>query len=261
MVGLERLSLDIDAAGIARVVLDRPPANALDLVAITELGRVAEILAAEDRVRVVVVSSALDGFFCAGADLAMLATDWGTVGVVGRRLQEVYLAWERLPRPTVGVLDGHALGGGFEFALALDLRVMSRGRARLGLPESLRGLLPSGGGTQRLGRIVGRARALDLLLRGRLLDADEAFALGLVTEVAEPAELAATVDALVAELAALSPLALAAVKTCVLDGLDTDLAGGMAIEAATMDRLALTEDAQEGVRSFIEKRAPVFRGR
>ena len=146
-------------------------------------------------------------------------------------------------------------------ALTFDFRCMARTRGRIGLPESQRGLLPAGGGTQRLAKLLGRARALDLAMRGRLLDADEAASIGLVTTACDPDELNAETDGLATELAGLAPLTLAAIKRVVLGGEDLTLDEGLILESKAMVELTKTADALEGVRSFLERRPPRFEGR
>jgi enoyl-CoA hydratase/carnithine racemase len=171
-------------------------------------------------------------------------------------------AWEKLPFPTIASIWGHALGGGCELALACDFRLMSRGKARIGLPEVKRGLLAAGGGTQRALRVMGRAQALDFVMRGRLLDADEAVRIGLVTEAFDEVELDAATASLVEELLALPAMAVAAAKEVVLAGDDMSLADGLTFEAQTLVHLlANSEDAREGITSFLERRKPVFTGR
>ena len=169
-------------------------------------------------------------------------------------------AWVRIPSPTIAVIGGHALGGGCELALACDFRVMARGAATIGLPEVKLGLLPSGGGTTRLPRLIGRAAALDLLLRGLQIGADEAERIGLVTNAVEAEELDRCGRELAAELAALPPLAVRAIKRCVDLGLDGPLSTGLALEERANLALAETADAREGVAAFVERRSPQFVG-
>jgi enoyl-CoA hydratase/carnithine racemase len=226
-----------------------------------EIEAAAATLDADPATRVVVVRSAVPGIFMAGADLATVEAQWDRIDEMAARLRRAFSAWERLRCPTIAAIDGHALGGGCEWALTFDFRCMARGRGRIGLPESRRGLLAAGGGTQRLVRLLGRARALDLALRGRLLDADEAAAIGLVTTARDAAELPAVVDRLADELAGLAPLTLAAVKRVILDGADVALEEGLTLETEAMVGLTKTADALEGVRSFLERRPPRFEGR
>ncbi len=245
---------------ITDVVLDRPPVNALDERFIDELDAVAGHLADAGRTRVVVLSSAHDAFMV-GADLNMMDRGWDHVRSMIQSFQRAVNRWERIPSPTIALLGGHALGAGCELALACDWRIMADGKARIGLPEVLRGLISAGGGTQRMARTVGRARALDMCLRGRMIRASEAERIGLVSEACEPAELRERGDALAAELAALPPLTVSAIKRCILQGLDTDLESGLQIEETEMVAVGETDDAKEGVQSFLQKREPRFEGR
>jgi enoyl-CoA hydratase/carnithine racemase len=245
---------------ITDVVLDRHPGNALDETLIGELALVADHLSGPGRTRVVVLTSAQPEFMV-GADLNMMNEGWAKVQELIRTFQDAVTKWERIPSPTIAVLSGHALGAGCELALACDFRIMSAERARIGLPEVRRGLISAGGGTQRMARVVGRAVALDMCLRGRMLSGHQAAAVSLVHEACSAATLPIRSAALAEELAALPPLTAAAIKECILDGLDTDLAGGLEIEEAQMVEIGRTEDAREGVASFLEKREPKFTGR
>lgn len=207
-----------------------------------------------------VLSSANDAFMV-GADLNMMDRGWDHVRSMIQSFQQAVNRWEQIPSATIALLNGHALGAGCELALACDWRLMAVGKARIGLPEVLRGLIAAGGGTQRMARTVGRARALDMCMRGRMITADEAERIGLVSEACDAGDLRARGDALAAELAALPPLTVAAIKRCILGGLDTDLASGLQIEEEEMVAVGETHDAKEGVQSFLQKRQPRFEGR
>src|SRR6266852_8063449 len=256
----ERLRMTIDESGVAEVVLDRPPANAIDLLTLGELKQAAQVLSLDRSVRVVLLSSALETIFAGGFDLDFLGHAWGDMLHLIRTFHDVANTWVRIPSPTIAVIGGHAAGGGCELALACDFRVMARGRATIGLPEVKLGLLPSGGGTTRLPRLIGRAAALDLLLRGRLVGADEAERIGLITLAADPQDLDRVVRGLAAELAALPPLAVREIKRCVDLGLDGPLSAGLALEERGNLALAETADAREGVAAFNERRPPKFKG-
>jgi enoyl-CoA hydratase len=234
--------------------------NALDESLIEELGRVSEDLHKPGEARVVVLSSAHDSFMV-GADLNMINRGWDRVRANVHAFQQVVNLWESIPCPTIALIGGHALGAGCELALACTWRIMSRGHGRIGLPEARRGLIAAGGGTQRMARIVGRAQALDLCLRGRMIDADEAYRIGLVSCTCDPADLDHHGSELAQEIVDLPPLTLAAVKRCVLEGLDVSLAEGLAIEEREMVAVGETFDSREGVQSFLEKRPPRFEGR
>jgi enoyl-CoA hydratase/carnithine racemase len=253
----EYLRVTDDPSGATRVVMDRPPANALNDQLIDELTRMAKHLAETDH-RVVLLTSAAP-MFQAGADLVgTVNVDWDAMHARIGWFQAATNAWEAIPVPTIALINGHALGGGCEMALACDFRIMARGKGRIGLPEVRRGLLAAGGGTQRTARLLGRHVALDLSLRGRMLDADEAARIGLVNEACDADQLEVRAQALADELLALPRPALIAIKRCVIGGSDTDLAAGLAIEREQMTALGQTADAHEGVKAFVEKREPVW---
>jgi len=257
---VERLRVAVDGSGLADVVLDRPPANAIDQQSLAELKQVAEELSVNSSVRVVLLRSALERFFAAGFDLAYLGQRWDEMQLMIRAFHAAANAWVQIPSPTIAVVGGHALGGGCELALACDFRVMARGGATIGLPEVRLGLLPSGGGTTRLPRLIGRAAALDLLLRGRQVEAGEAERIGLVNKAVEAAELDRCARELAAELRELPPLAVREIKRCVDLGLDGSLSAGFALEERGNLALAQTADAREGVAAFTERRPPRFVG-
>lgn len=250
---------------VAEVVLDRPPANALDYELYAELNLLIDELEGDDTVRAVLFASANERIFIAGADLRDMESYDRRRGATARKVdtvQSVFLRLQRLAKPTVGVITGHALGGGCEFSLCLDLRIMSRGPARIGLPEVTLGLVPGGGGTQRLARLVGRAQATRMLMLGVRLDADEALRVGLVTEVASDAEAAlARGRELAQQLATMPPVAIRLIKRALNDGVDGDLLAGLAVEREAVIEALATEDAREGPRAFLEKRPPRFEGR
>jgi enoyl-CoA hydratase len=204
--------------------------------------------------------SALEPIFAAGFDLDMLRHGWGDMLHMIRMFHDVANTWVRIPAPTIAVINGHAAGGGCELALACDFRVMARGRATIGLPEVKLGLLPSGGGTTRLPRLIGRGAALDLLLRGRMIGAEEAERIGLISFASDPQDLDQRARDLAAELAALPRLAVREIKRCVDLGLDGPLSGGLALEERGNLALADTADAREGVVAFTERRPATFRG-
>jgi enoyl-CoA hydratase/carnithine racemase len=257
---MKRLRWTVDESGVAEVVLDRPPANAIDLVTLAELKQAAQALSLDKAVRVVLLKSALEPIFAGGFDLDFLGESWDDMLPMVREFQEAANAWVRIPSPTIAVIGGHAAGGGCELALVCDFRIMARGRATIGVPEVKLGLLPSGGGTTRLPRLIGRAAALDLLLRGRLVKADEAERIGLITLATDTEDLERAARALAEELASLPPLAVREIKRCVDLGLDGPLSAGFALEERGNLALAQTADAREGVAAFTERRAPSFTG-
>lgn len=248
--------------GLVLLGLDRPGAkNALGRQLLGELEAAFTSLAADPAVRVVVLHSLVDGVFCAGADLkerAGMTPEEAETFVM--RLRAAFTALERLPMPTLAAIDGAALGGGLELALACDLRVAGRG-AVLGLPETSLAIIPGAGGTQRLPRLVGRARAKELIFTARRLGAAEAVELGVADRAVDAgAALAGALD-LARRILPHGPVALRAAKEAIDAGLDQDRDGGLAVEQACYARVLPTEDRLEGLAAFREKRRPVYRGR
>ncbi len=248
--------------GVAVVTVDRPDAlNALDLPTLTELrDRLAE-LAADESVRVVVLTGAGERAFIAGADIKYMSgldvqggTEWGELGHNCGQLLET------MPKPTIAAINGFALGGGCELALACDLRYAAR-TAKLGQPESNLAIIPGWGGTQRLARVCGLGVAKDLILTGRIVDAEEALRIGLVGAVYEPGELMEKVGEVARALSAKSPVALAAAKAAVNHSLQGDHVQNLSSEAERFGSLFASEDQKEGMSAFVEKREPRFTGR
>jgi enoyl-CoA hydratase len=248
--------------GVAVVTVDRLDAlNALDLPTLTELrDRLAE-LAADESVRVVVLTGAGERAFIAGADIKYMSgldvrggTEWGELGHNCGQLLET------MPKPTIAAINGFALGGGCELALACDLRYAAR-TAKFGQPEVNLAVIPGWGGTQRLARVCGIGVAKDLILTGRIVDAEEALRVGLVNAVYEPGDLMERVGQTARALAAKSPLALAAAKAAVNHALQGDHVENLAGEARRFAGLFASEDQKEGMAAFIDKREPRFTGR
>jgi enoyl-CoA hydratase/carnithine racemase len=246
-----------ESAGIMVVSLARPPANALG-VPILE-GMHAAIDAAEQAgdVKVMIVSSALEGFFAAGADIKHMSTiDAQSFMAYGDTMRAVNDRLASAPWISVAAVEGLALGGGLELALACTLRVAGQ-RAKFGLPEVKLGLIPGAGGTQRLPQLVGRGRALDIMLTARQVAAEEALAIGLVDRLADGEALKAALE-LARELASSSlPAQLAVVRT-VDAAFDLPLAEGFGVEKAAEQGLFETGEAAEGISAFIAKRPPNF---
>ncbi len=259
---------DIIESAIDRAVVltvNRPDKlNALNsalLVALRERIEGFTRLPAETRPRAVVVTGAGDKAFVAGADIAALAglgaPEARELSAIGHRLGR---AMEESPFPIIAAVNGFALGGGLELALCADFIYASE-RAKFGLPEVGLGLIPGFGGTQRLARRIGAARARELIYTGRMIDASEALSLGLVNRVLPPEDLLPKVMETCASIAAKGPLAIAAAKRVGLRGEDVDLTSGCELEAATFGNLFATADAREGTNAFLEKRKPVFGAR
>jgi enoyl-CoA hydratase len=257
--------VSVDAArddGVAVLTINRPDAlNAFDVETLTALRDELRAVADDESVRVVVLTGAGDRAFAAGADIKYMsglgveeAKEWGALGhEVGRLL-------ETMPKPTIAAINGFALGGGCEVALACDFRYASSG-ARLGQPEVNLGIIPGWGGTQRLARVVGVGVAKELVLTGRMVDADEALRIGLVNAVYEPGELIEKTLETARALAAKGPLALAAAKTALNRALAGDHDENLTSEADDFGELFSSGDAKEGMTAFVEKRPATFRGR
>jgi len=245
------------APGVWRIVLSSPPANALSVPLLAGLHAAIDAAAAAGDVKAVVMSSALDGFFAAGADIKHLAKiDGESFAAYGGQMRAVNDRIAAAPWISVAAVDGLALGGGLELALACTLRV-SGPRARYGLPEVRLGLIPGAGGTQRLPRLVGRGRALDIMLTARQVPADEALAIGLVDRLTE-SDVASEALALATQLARASLPAQRAVIRAVDAAFDLPLEAGFKFEADQEQSLFETGEAAEGVAAFVAKRAARF---
>ncbi len=238
--------------GVGVIRLDRPPMNALDIAMQDRLRAVAEQAAERDDVRAVVVWGG-EKVFAAGADIReMQAMGYEEMARRARLLQDSFTAVARIPKPVVAAVTGYALGGGCELALCADVRIAAE-NARLGQPEIQLGLIPGAGGTQRLPRLIGPAKAKDLIFTGRMVKADEALAIGLVDRVVPPQDVYAEAHAWAAKLAQGPALALRAAKEAVDSGLETDLETGLAVERGLFAGLFATQDREIGMRSFVEE--------
>ena len=257
MTKFDGLRLERDA-DVATITLDVPEKlNRVSMRARDQLAELFDELGRDERVRAIVLTGAGEKAFTAGGDIA---------GFLEREPEELSrLAWniaapERCPKPVVAKLRGYAFGVGLELALACDFRIASAD-VELALPEVKIGMIPGSGGTQRLARMVGLGRAKDMVMRGRRIDAEEALAIGLVTEVVPPAQLDSAVTRLIDELRALSPLALALGKRVLNHAYDGPIGLGLEVEGLAYGLLRSTHDFREGVEAFGEKRPPKFEGR
>jgi enoyl-CoA hydratase len=255
-----RLRIERDGA-IATVTLDRPEVlHALDAAMFNELEHAFRELAADAAVRVILLTGSGERAFAAGADIRALAETGATSGrAASARGQSVMLQIERGGKPVIACINGVALGGGCELALACTFRIASD-RAKLGLPELRLGLIPGYGGTQRLPRLIGRSAALRLMLTGAAVDAAEALRLGLVDEVVPAADLTTRARAVAAAIAAMAPLAIAAVLVAVRRGEGLPIEDGLAVEADIFGELCGSADKREGLAAFLEKRAAKWTG-
>jgi enoyl-CoA hydratase len=243
---------------IAVLTFDRPPLNAIDEQVVTELAEATADLAADKEIRAVLVRSALDGVFMAGADI----NEFRRIAEEGieRALlpQQVFSRFAELPQPTIAAINGHALGGGLELGLACDLRFAARADgALIGLPEVRLGLLPGAGGTQRLTRIVGPARATELIMKGIQLSPEEAADDGIVHFLVEPDELEAKARDYAVRLARQAPIALRGIKRAIRAASTPE---GFEVEAEVFKEALASEDAQTGVKAFLDGERPTFSG-
>jgi enoyl-CoA hydratase len=248
--------------GIAYVTLNRPKVlNALDATTWADLRVAFEDAKADSSVRGVILTGAGDKAFVAGADISELArVDAYEAEEFSRFGHEVLNLIENLGKPVIAAINGFALGGGCETAMACTIRIAAE-HAKFGQPEVKLGLLPGGGGTQRLPRLVGKGRALQLILTGETISAHEAYRIGLVNEVVPAANLIARAEAVLKQIAANAPIAVKYSLDATNKGLDTSQSEGLALEASYFGICASTEDKREGTTAFLEKRAPEFQGR
>lgn len=257
----ETILLERDDSGVALITANRPEKrNALNARLREEIVSVLDALRHDAAVRVVVMTGAGDKAFVAGADIAEFAERTPLeqrAAMTGRRLFDEVAAF---PKPIIAMINGFALGGGCELAMACDVRIASE-TARLGQPEIRLGLIPGGGGTQRLPRLVGTGQAMRLILSGELIDAEEAKRIGLVDLIYPAAELRERTMEFARGIAAHSPVALRMAKAAVHAAAEMPLAAGLAYETELFVTCFASDDRSEGVTAFLEKRAAEFRGR
>jgi enoyl-CoA hydratase/carnithine racemase len=242
------------------ITLDNPPANSYDLQVMTEFSSAVDDAIASG-VRAVVVRSASEKFFCGGADVKKFLD--GDVEANMEMIRVSQAAFKRMaaaPQVFIAHINGHAMGGGLELTLACDLRYANEGKYRLGTPEVALGLLPGNGGTQRLPRLIGEARAFELLITGRAITPEEALSIGLVSALFAADEAEAKVRAVAERLAVGPALAIANIKHAVREGMQRSLDDGLVLEAELVEELFRSKDATEGLTAFVEKRTPEFVG-
>ena len=246
---------------IAIVTINRPDKlNALNIATRQELSDALDELRDDESVRVVILTGAGEKAFVAGADINEFA---GRTAVQQRdvmKQRNIFVTAEDFPKPLIAMINGFCLGGGCELALSCDLRVASE-KARFGQPEINLGIIPGGGGTQRLARLIGEGKAMQMILTGDMIDAQEAHRLGLVNEVYPADQLLVKTLELAGKIAEKSPVALAMAKTAVKAAARTNLREGLDQEIDLFALCFSSEDQEEGVRAFLEKRKPDFKGR
>ncbi len=249
-----------DGIGIAR--MNKPPANTYDYDFMRNLDEIIEEVRFDEDVKVAVLASKLEKFFSAGADIGMLSdSEPDYKAMFCLHCQETLVKMENTPKIWIAAINGHCVGGGLEIALATDIRVMGQDSGQIGLPEVNLGVLPGTGGTQRLPRLVGRSVALDMMITGRTLSPDEAAKVGLVNYVYDREEFWERTLKYARTLAQGPSRAIGLIKRSVTEGLEVPLKQGLALERELQNRLFITEDAKEGLKAFVEKRKPTFKGR
>lgn len=245
---------------MALVTIDRPDKrNAISLATLDELRDAVARAAADEAVRVITITGAGDRAFASGSDLSEVENR-DLRKALEPIVQGLAEQLERTPKPTIAAINGICFGGGLEVALGCDLRIAST-TATFATPEGRLGIIPGGGATQRLPRIVGRGWGMHMLLMGEPVDADTAFRIGLVTRLTEPDALLDTAREMAAHLAGFAPFVPQFMKAMVHSGMEASLAAGLALEKFAQGALCETEDKQEGLRAFLEKRPPQWKGR
>ena len=241
---------------VAIVKMNRPPANAISLDFLSEFREVISEVSEDQTARVVVITSSIPGVFAAGADIKLMFKM--DVRQVHSAVTDVFGSIQRLPKPVIAMINGHALGGGCELALCCDYRFMEKDKSKIGLPEVNLGIISAGGGTQRMSRLLGRAKATELLFEGTRIGAKEALDIGLVHRIFSAEDLSKQTLAYADRLASQSPVAIRLIKRCLNEGLDNDLDRGLELEGEALLEAFEAEDVREGVNAFIERRIPKF---
>jgi enoyl-CoA hydratase/carnithine racemase len=247
--------------GLGFITLDKPPANSYDRAFMEELAAAIEAAASNEAAKAVVVRSGSSRFFSAGADVKAFTQNAKDVNMEMIELAHRALARiAEIPKVFIAQIEGHALGGGLEIALACDLRFGARGAYKLGVPEVTLGLLPGNGGTQRLPRLIGASRALELMVTGRTLSPGEAHAYGILNRLLAARELESETRAYAQRLSEGATRAIGEIKLAVYEGLDRPLREGLEGERRRIAELFDSQDAAEGMGAFLEKRKPEYTG-
>ena len=260
---MDTILIDGESGPVATITLNRPSVlNALNVQVLDELSEAFARLGADENVRAVILTGAGAKAFAAGADIGELngLLSARAAEAQARKGQALTTLIERLRVPAIAAVNGFALGGGCELAMACDIRVASE-NARFGQPEVNLGILPGYGGTQRLTRLVGEGMAMYLCLTGEMIDAQEALRIGLVQKVVPLDGLLAEAQRIAGLIAAKAPLAVAAAKRAIVDGASVPLADGLALEALLFGQIVMTDDFREGSQAFLDKRKATFSGR
>lgn len=251
-----------EESGIAYITINRPKAlNALNSATVEELGSVVDDISKKQDVKAVIITGAGEKSFVAGADIAQMSKLNSIEATNFSRLaQKVFSKIENLPQVVIAAVNGYALGGGCELAMACDIRFASK-KAKFGQPEVNLGILPSFGGTQRLPRLVGKGIAKELIFSTDMIDAQEAYRIGLANKVYEPDELISKSEEFAKKVMSKSPWGVRLAKASINNGLDVDLEAGLKYEANAFGLCFSTEDQKEGMSAFLEKRKASFKDR
>lgn len=252
----------LKSGAIGYITLDRPPANSYEIGFMRDLDAAINAANADDEVKAVILHSASEKFFSAGADIkAFMANDSAANMEMIRFAHAALEKMAASPKIFIAAINGHAMGGGLEMALACDIRYAGEGRYRLGLPEVTLGLLPGNGGTQRLPRLIGDNRALEMMITGETVTPEEAHRLGIVNKLFPAETLMEETVAYAEKVASGATLAIGAIKQSVYQGTSMELSQALALERELMAPLFDSQDAAEGFAAFAEKRPPVYRGK
>jgi enoyl-CoA hydratase/carnithine racemase len=244
---------------IGIIALNRPPANAINFAILNDLDTVLTEWEKDKAVRAIIITSALEKIFSAGYDVKTVGTPDGEKGALKGR--EVFRRIETYPKPVIAAINASAFGGGSELAMSCHFRIMVNSeRVTIGQPEIELGIIPGWGGSQRLPRLVGKTKAIEMLLLGTGISASEALNIGLITRMSQPGQLMNDAKELARTLAKKAPVTVQIILDIVTRGLDTTLEQGLKIEQEGWNRVEKTKDAKEGIKAFMEKREPHFTG-
>ena len=242
---------------IGIITLNRPPANSVNFALLKDLDRALDQFEEDKEVRALIITGAGEKGFSAGFDV----TEAARAAEIGNTGRAVFSRIERYPKPVVAAINGYALGGGCELTMACHFRVMvSTEKAKIGCPEVNLGIIPGWGGTQRMPRLIGKTRAMDMLVFGKRINAPEALNIGLINTVSQPGELMNDAKDLAHRLAKQAPLAVKAILESVTVGLETTLEEGLKVEGKNLNMVSSSKDAIEGITAFLEKRDAQFKG-
>jgi len=242
---------------IGIITLNRPPANSVNFALLKDLDRALDQFEEDKEIRALIITGAGEKGFSAGFDV----TEAARAAEIGNTGRAVFSRIERYPKPVVAAINGYALGGGCELTMACHFRVMvSTEKAKIGCPEVNLGIIPGWGGTQRMPRLIGKTRAMDMLVFGKRINAPEALNIGLINKVSQPGELMNDAKDLAHRLAKQAPLAVKAILESVTVGLETTLEEGLKVEGKNLNMVSSSKDAIEGITAFLEKREAQFKG-